>query len=477
MSSYLDNHQNFNFRNALAPFAQDQDLPLAEVLSEGDVTRIFAEEKVSFGKLAHSFWTPAMTLWAFLWQVLSPDKSCRQVVANVLLSFALSNEPEDIDTGLYCRARAKLPAAVLRRLALHVGHGLERVAPKDWLWKGKHVQLVDGSTSRLPDTEENQKAFPQPKTQKKGLGTPLIRWVILIGLATAAVQGFAYGPYAGKETGETALFRELLENLQSGDIVLADRFYCSYFVAAMLGIGHIDVVARLHQGRKYDFRRGERLGEGDHIVMWYRPKRPEWMSEELYALMPETIRMREIIRRINKPGYRVKELVIATTLLDAQEYKADEIVELYSKRWQVELDIRSLKVTLGMSDLRCKTPSMVEREIWAHLLAYNLIRKVGAQVAQQMKVTPRSVSFKAVKQAILGGWQHATKLEGADYVRVAKVMLKMLRKQKVGHRPGRCEPRAVKVRPKAQKLLTEPREEARAKLLQGKSPGESPKQA
>jgi len=472
MSSYLDNHQNFSFRKALAPFAQDQDLPLAEVLSEADVVRIFAEEEVSFGKAAHAFWTPAITLWAFLWQVISPDKSCRQVVANVLLSFALSYEPEDNDTGLYCRARAKLPAAVLRRLALHVGHGLERVAPKDWLWKGKHVQLVDGSTSRLPDTEENQKAFPQPKTQKKGLGTPLLRWVVLIGLATAAVQGFAYGPYAGKETGETALFRELLENLQRGDIVLADRFYCSYFVAALLQTDHIDVVARLHQQRKYDFRRGERLGKGDHIVVWYRPKRPEWMSEELYALMPETIRMREIIRRIDQPGYRVNELVIATTLLDAQEYKADEIVELYSKRWQVELDIRSLKVTLGMSDLRCKTPFMVEGEIWAHLLAYNFIRKVGAQVAQQMKVAPRSVSFKATKQAILGGWQSATLLQGADYVRVAKVMLKMLRKQKVGNRPGRCEPRAVKVRPKPQKLLTEPRQEARAKLLQGKSPQE-----
>jgi len=472
MSSYLENHQNFNFRNALAPFAQDQDLPLAEVLSEADVVRIFAEEKVSFGKLAHSFWTPAITLWAFLWQVISPDKSCRQVVANVLMSFALSQEAEDIDTGLYCRARAKLPAAVFRRLTLHVGHGLERVASEDWLWKGKHVQLVDGSTSRLPDTEENQKAFPQPKTQKPGLGTPLIRWVVLIGLATAAVQGFAYGPYAGKETGETALFRELLEHLQRGDLVLADRFYCSYFVVALLRTNDIDVVARLHQKRKYDFRRGQPLGEGDHIVEWYRPKRPDWMSEELYALMPETIRMREMIRRIDQPGYRVKELVIATTLLDAQEYKADEIVELYSKRWQVELDIRSLKVTLGMSDLRCKTPFMVEREIWAHLLAYNLIRKVGAQVAQQMKVAPRSVSFKATKQAILGGWQPATKLQGADYVRVAKVMLKMLQKQKVGNRPGRCEPRAVKVRPKPQKLLTEPRKAARAKLLQGKSPQE-----
>jgi len=472
MSSYLDNHQNFNFRNALAPFAQDQDLPLAEVLSEADVVRIFAEEKVSFGKLAHSFWTPAITLWAFLWQVISPDKSCRQVVANVLMSFALSYEPEDIDTGLYCRARAKLPSAVLQRLALHVGQGLERVAPQDWLWHGRHVQLVDGSTSRLPDTEENQKAFPQPKTQKKGLGTPMIRWVALIGLATAAVQGFAYGPYAGKETGETALFRELLEHLQRGDIVLADRYYCSYFLAALLLSNGIDVVARLHQGRKYDFQQGQRLGEGDHIVAWRRPARPEWMSEELYALMPETIRMREIIRRVDRPGYRVKELVIATTLLDAQEYKADEIVELYSKRWHVELDIRSLKVTLGMSDLRCKTPFMAKREIWAHLLAYNFIRKVGAQVAQQMKVSPRSVSFKATKQAILGGWQPATRLQGADYVRVEKVMLKILRKQKVGNRPGRCEPRAVKLRPKPHRLLTEPRAEARAKLLQGKSPQE-----
>jgi putative transposase len=472
MSSYLENHQNFNFRNALAPFAQDQDLPLAEVLSEADVVRIFAEEKVSFGKLAHSFWTPALTLWAFLWQVLSPDKSCRQVVANVLMSFALSHEPENIDTSLYCRARAKLPPAVFRRLALHVGQGLERVAPEDWLWKGRHVQLVDGSTSRLPDTQENQKDFPQPKTQKKGLGTPLIRWVVLVGLATAAVQGFAYGPYAGKETGETALFRQLLEQLQRGDIVLADRYYCSYFLAALLLSNGIDVVTRLHSRRKYDFQRGQRLGEGDHIVVWHRPARPEWMSEEMYALLPETIHMREIIRRIDQPGYRVKELVIATSLLDAQEYGADEIVALYSKRWHVELDIRSLKVTLGMSDLRCKTPFMVEREIWAHLLAYNLIRKVGAQVAQQANVSPRAVSFKAVKQAILGGWQAATRLQGADYVRVQKGMLKMLRKQKVGNRPGRCEPRAVKARPKPHKLLTEPREEARAKLLQGKPASE-----
>jgi hypothetical protein len=338
------------------------------------------------------------------------------------------------------------------------------------LWNGRHVHLIDGSSSRLPDTEENQKAFPQAKTQKKGLGFPLIRWVALLGLATATIQDFAYGPYAGKETGETALFRQLLDQLQHGDIVLADRYYCSYFMVALLLNRGVDVVARLHQIRKYDFRRGQHLGAGDHIVIWRRPKRPEWMSEDVYASMPETIRMREVIGRIDAPGYRVQELVVATSLLDAEAYEADEIMELYSERWQVELDIRSLKVTLGMSDLRCKTPFMAEREIWAHILAYNLIRKVGAQVAEQKKVSPRSISFKATKQAVLGGWQQATQLQGADYVRMEKVMLKILRKQKVGHRPGRCEPRAIKVRPKPHKLLTEPRQEARAKLLQGKSP-------
>jgi putative transposase len=309
--------------------------------------------------------------------------------------------------------------------------------------------------------------FPQPKKQKKGLGFPLIRWVVLIGLATASIQEFTYGPYAGKETGETALFRQLLQAMDRGDILLADRYYCSYFMVAMLSSHGVDVVMRLHQKRKYDFRLGEQLGQGDHIVEWQKPQRPEWMDEELYVLLPSTIRVREIYCKVNQPGCRVRELVVATTLLDAKEYSAEEITELYSKRWNVELDIRTLKITLKMDCLRCMTPFMVEKELWGHILAYNMIRKVAAQVATVMKVTPRSISFTAVKQAILAGWQQATRLQGVQYVRVEKAMLKMLRKQKVGHRPGRTEPRAKKRRPKPHKLLMEPREEARAKLLKG----------
>jgi hypothetical protein len=470
MASSTENRPEFNFHNALAPFAQGEDLPFADVLTEADVRQIFADEQVPFGQLRHSFWTPALTLWAFLWQVLSPDKSCRQAVANVALTQAVVCAPPELDTGSYCRARAKLSAQALKRLALLVGERLETATPEAWLWKDRHVKLVDGSTSQLADTEENQQAFPQQSQQKKGLGFPLIRWVALLSLATAVVQGLAYGPYAGKETGETALFRELLDLLQQGDIVLADRFYCSYFLVALLLRVGVDVVTRIHQRRKYDFRRGQRLGAGDHIVAWHKPERPEWLSEELYAQLPDQIRMREIYRQVREPGCRVEELVLATTLLDAEEYSADEIAELYSKRWLVELDIRALKTTLRMDSLECKTPFMVEREIWAHLLAYNLVRKVGAQVAHLIEEHPRSISFKATKQAILAGWQQATQLHGADYVRVEKAMLKLLRKQKVGNRPGRCEPRAVKRRPKPHKLLTEPREQARAKLLKEKVP-------
>ncbi len=474
MFSLLNNTPDFNFQNALAPFAQDADLPFGDILTVADVQRIFAEENVSFGQTSRSFWTPQLTTWAFLWQILSPDKSCRQAVANVImfLSGVESAKLGELDTTLYCRARAKVSARVFQRLALLVGQRLEGAVPPEWLWNERHVKLIDGSTSTLPDTEENQQAFPQPNTQKKGLGFPMIRWVVLVGLATATIQGFAYGPYAGKETGETALFRQILEALAPGDIVLADRFYCSYFMVALLRANGVDVVMRLHQRRKYDFQQGEPLGEGDHIVVWQRPERPEWMSEEMYALMPETIRMREIYRKVNEPGYRVDELVIATTLLDAQAFAADEIAELYSQRWHVELDIRSLKTALGMGCLSCKSPFMVEKEIWAHILGYNLVRKVGCQVAKVMGVTPRSISFTATKQAILAGWTQATRLEGVEYVRVQKLMLKMLRKQKVGHRPGRCEPRAVKKRPKPHKLLTEARPAARAKLLK-----EEPKKA
>jgi hypothetical protein len=325
--------------------------------------------------------------------------------------------------------------------------------------------LVDGSTSTLPDTPENQAAFPQPATQKRGLGFPVIRWVVLLGLATAALQGLAYGPYQGKETGETALFRQLLDQLQADDVVVADRYYCSYFLVALLRSAGVDVVFRLHQRRRYDFRRGCHLGPGDHIVLWQRPQRPTWMTAAEYATIPATLLVREVQVQIREPGCRVRKLVLATTLLASQDYGPDDIAELYRQRWHAELDIRSLKAVLQMDQLRCLTPFMVEKEIATHCLGYNLVRKIVAQAALLAQISPRALSFKAALQVVRGGWQKLTETTGADYACLATALLRSLRRQRVGQRPGRCEPRAIKRRAKPHKHLQEPRAVAKAKLL------------
>jgi len=226
------------------------------------------------------------------------------------------------------------------------------------------------------------------------------------------------------------------------------------------------VVLRLHQRRRYDFRRGQRLGRYDHRVVWQRPARPAWLDEDTYAQLPKTLQVRELRRRLAAPGCRVPELVLATTLCDADAYAADDLAALYQQRWHVELDIRTLKTTLGLSELRCLTPFMIDKELWLHSLAYNLVRKVAAQAALLSGQSPRSISFKASQQVLLGAWDQLSFLEQEeDYRRVALRLLKGLAKERVGDRPGRCEPRAIKRRPKPHRLLKEPRGAAKARLL------------
>ncbi len=453
--------------NVLAPFLQADGLPFADVLTADDIEQAFADEQVSFGHRANSFWTPALTLWTFLSQVLDGIKCCRAAVARALVAMALHRPVQDCDTGNYCRARAKLATAALRRLTLHVGHTLEKEAADSWRWHGRPVTLVDGFTASMPDSPENQKAWPQPNTQKPGLGFPLLRVVALLSLATAACRGLAVGPYQGKESGETALFRTLLEQLPAGTIVLADRFYCSYFLVALLRAGGVDVVVRLHQRRKSGLRRGPGRPGNDQVVVWEKPEQPEWMDDATYAALAATLEVREVCKTITIPGFRVKKLRVVTTLFDDVEYSTEDIVALYHKRWHVELDIRAIKATLKMEDLRCLTPFMVEKEIWAHFLGYNLIRKVACQAALVRGVCPRRISFAASQQLVLAGWSTMTEATAEERVRRAAALLPALGKEKVGHRPNRCEPRAKKRRPKNLKLLMKPRAEARAELLAG----------
>jgi putative transposase len=463
----------YRFRCVLSSFLQISGLAFAHVLAEEDIQRACDEEGVDFGQPKDEqqkiIYTPAVTLWAFLSQVLfqGEQRSCLAATARIVVFMASLEIRMSDNSGPYCRARAKLSESLLQRLTLDVARGCEKAIPKEWLWHNRHVYLADGTTVSMPDTEDNQKAYPQHGAQKKGVGFPIARMVLLLSLATAMVVAMGLGPYQGKETGEPALLRDLLAYFVAGDILLCDRCYCSYFLIVMLQQRGVDVVTRLHQMRTADFSRGRRLAKGDHVVCWPRPEKPDWMDQATYESMPESLEVRELHVRVDQPGFRPESLVVVTTLLDADTYSREDLAELYHQRWLAELDIRAIKIQLGMDVLRCQSPAMVRKEIWTCLLAYNLIRKTILESAKQSGLSPRQISFTAAMQKVAASWAAVLLLSEASLALLVEIDLEQLARHRVGHRPNRTEPRKVKRRPKPHKLLTEPRDTARARLLAG----------
>jgi Transposase DDE domain len=317
----------------------------------------------------------------------------------------------------------------------------------------------------MPDTTRNQRAFPQSRAQGIGLGFPLVRMVAIISLATGVARDLALGPYRGKETGEPALFRALMDGLAAGEIAVGDRIFASYFGIAGLVQRGVDGVFRMHQARKVDFRRGRCVGLEDHVVSWVKPERPEWMDEATYAQSAGEMPVRELRFRVEQRGYRAHEIVLVTTLLDAERYTKEELADLFLKRWNVELDLRSIKDVMKMDVLRGQSPEIVEKEIWMHLLAYNLIRGVIGVAAQSHGKAPRQVSFKGALQTMTAFQDVLRQAPHAARQRLFAVMLKAIAGHRVGNRPGRVEPRVNKRRPKKQRYLTEPRKVARKRLL------------
>lgn len=400
---------------------------------------------------------PLETLRLFVGQVLSADGACQDVVGRRLSErLAQGQSASALNTGSYCDARSRLPVTLPIRLGATLGERLESMAPSRWRWQGRSVKLFDGTVVSMPDTPGNQRAYPQSREQKPGLGFPMARIGALVGLASGAVLGHQVAACEGKGTGEQSLMENLLDPLHAGDVVLADALLATWWIIEGASRRGADVVMAQQGRRITDFTRGQRLGKKDHIVQWPRPPKPKTMSAQDYARYPTFLAMREV---------EVEGRILVTTLLDPQFASAHALCALYKMRWNIEVDFRTIKSTLEMDVLRCKSPPMVEKEIAVYFLAYNLVRWAMAKAASLADVLPRVLSFTGAKRLLTAFADQLRRTAGDQIRTLIATVLASIALLKLPHRPDRIEPRAKKRRPKNLPLLTVPRQVARDWIL------------
>lgn len=463
---------------------QNDELPLTEVVGSDRFAQAFEKHGVDFGDEEGVVYTPAMTLWALLSQTFfaGAQRSCKAAVLRVAALWATRGRTVcDTNTGAYCRARQKIPFDVVRditrQIALDAEAGMvhtvvdedpdvnlsPRVVQEARAHSnGGRVLLLDGFTITAEDTPENQEEYPQNPVQKEGLGFPILRCVTLISLYTGMLFEVAFGPYSGKETGETALMRQLLNVLQPGDVLVADCYLCTYWLIAACRQRGVHIVMKNHHKREDHPADAIRLREGERLVTWTLPPRPSWMSKEEYEQQPATLELRLIDVNVNRKGFRRSQFTVTTRMTDGEQYCGDWIRAIYESRWLVELDIRAIKCSLNMNILRAKTPEMVRTELWSCLLAYNLIRLKMLQSCAVSGRDPRSVSFTTTMQLLGTHWLLCGVIgvtpELAAFGQAVPIS------ERVGHRDGRTEPRVNKRRPKVLALMQQPRHELRNEL-------------
>lgn len=434
IKTYRDNSHGYGFFNLLT---SDTLLNKVEALLPEHRERLYP---------------PTETLSMFLAQAMSTDRSCQYIVNQAafqrLTDGLVANSTY---TGAYCRARQRLPLEMISQLTQDLSEQIDQQLPDAWCWQGRRVRIVDGTTVTMPDTAANQAVYPQQRGQKPGLGFPICRIVGITCLASGALINAAIGRFNGKGGDEQTLLRSIEKTFQSGEVVVSAALFATYFFIARMQARGIDLLMEQQGARKRvtDFRFGGKLGARDHLTILQKPKhRPDWMSETQYQAAPDTVTVREF-----KAGGKI----MITTMICPKHHSKALLKSLYQSRWHVELDIRHIKETMGMNILSCKTPEMAVKEVWVYLLAYNLIRLMMAQSALLADIKPRSISFKHCLQLWLIYMHHPQSLDSEKLA----VLFKMMAQQRVGNRPGRIEPRAVKRRPKAFPLLTKPRLQAR----------------
>jgi hypothetical protein len=431
------------------------ELSLQEILSPEQVEEAVVAEGLRF---RDRLFTPMLTFWTFLIQTFTADASCQTALARLIAWLSGTDAPlPSSNTGAYCKARQRLPEGLITRLSKQVAQ--QAGATTAWLWHGHRVQVVDGTTVSMPDTPENQKAYPQQKNQKPGVGFPLARMVAVFNLACGCVVEMALGAWRGKGTGEASLFRPLIERMDANDVVLGDSYFSSFFLMATLLKRGVYYVGCQNNQRRIDYRQGRQLGPYDTVVVWRKPPRADWLEPDTWDDYPDTLEVRLVRIRINISGFRVRCLDIVTTLLDAGVYSKTDLVELYRRRWQAELNLRSIKSVLKMDVLTCKTPEMVRKEIAMHLLVYNMIRALMVKAAERAGIRPEDISFKASWKAWEAFEPELRGAEGLARIRLLDRLLAVLASCRVNDRPNRTEPRVKKRRHKPIDYMTKPRKQ------------------
>lgn len=447
--------------------------------AEQDRMREHAERlrQASLSRLCHIFgrWLPAdlfagqvgsrlrsyplsLTFWAFLSQVLNPGSPCREIVRKVQLWHSRRRQPmPSSHTGAYCQARARLPLSELARAHTSLADRLAAGAETGGAFAGHRLRVIDGTGLSMPDTPANQEQWPQPTTQAPGCGFPVVRLVAVFCLRTGALLRWIQGTL---HEHENRLFKRLFEFFAPGDIVVADRGFCGYGQFAALINREVEMLARQHQGRTVDWRKGARLGPKDRLVKWARPYRQgDVFSATEWAALPEEIWLRMLAVDIDVPGFRTRQIVLVTTLMDPVRYPATELAQLYLRRWSVEVFYRDIKQTMAMDILRCQSPEMIDKEIHLHTIAYNLVRALMDDVAQRHQLDVARLSFKGTLDALRQWGAMFDQPNAKAHMAAAErdALYESIAQDRLPDRPLRSEPRAVKRRPKNFRLMTKPR--------------------
>jgi Transposase DDE domain len=464
---------------------------IEKLLRENETPPSLSQDEKTFGEFVPKAWLareksgrnsrtrvfpPIVTFWAFLAQVLERGSSCRDALRRIIAwwqcEFPNAVQPA-VETGGYCQARARLPQLVLTRIGDHAAQRLESQVPDAERWQGRSVKILDGTTASMPDTAANQKAWPQPRSQQPGCGFPLVKLVGLFSMGSGALLHWAEGDI---HQHESVLARRLWSELKAGDVLLADRGFCSFQALAEIAAQGADAVLRLHQARRADFRQGRRLGPDERLLIWHKPaRRPPGCTEEAFAALPTTLTLRMVRYHIETPGFRTKEVLLITTLLDPATDPLQALAELYFQRWQIELHFREIKTLLGLDVLRCLTPEMVRKEIALHRIAYNLVRLLMQRAALTYQVRLARLSFKGTLDSLhhFADALHSLTGRPRRQRQLLDDLLLAIARDELPERPGRVEPRAKKRRPKNYHLLTRPRHTMRVPPHRNRPPNSS----